>query len=1183
MPPKTAKRTTTVKNMSNGYERNSITNTPSGLDTDIDSEIDPLEADVSYSIQSIQSADMRDLNDFFSDSKMINQPNDPTTNIINRQALKCYNVPEKKIPKMFKLLEICRRNKQRMMFTEKQQEMSGIMLDFDIYQDTEANQINDEILHNLCLKLIELLMKILNFKDAKKETFYIGITRRPRITYNEEKECYKDGFHLIIPSIKVTRGVKRVIINKMLKSSALDNIMAEVTPANIKVSGEQYQHKHYLDTMSASVPTFFIGSSTKKGHAPYILTHIYEATVNFNTKFIMLVKNDKLRSSEDFNVCYEFSLNYECPNGVIRKVAYDAIDSINADITELSKNQRSEDELQKNFGELSMHSMHDMQLQELKDLLDILSPERYEYYEKWYLVICALANGSPSYKSLAEYFSRKSKKFRYSDFEKFWNQALRGPPKTRKCVSVGSIHHWAKLDNKERYDELRKDTVRQVLYKKVYESYKEGILNHADVADLLVRLLKHKYVTDKPKNGKKRVWYEFVDEEDQRIDGELYKWRVWEEEQPVNMSKYLSSRLPALFEKVLKSAKKNYDDASGEIAKYYYKVLTNLKATMRKLGDRQFKRSVIDEAALHFSQCGFAELLDKDPLVRGVQNGILKLGNGQQYAQLIQGYHTYKVSKYTDVAYEPFNPYDSITKVMLIALRSMFPDNESDTFEFTMSFLASTLDGNPKESMIMLMVGKGSNGKSALVELHKSAIGEIYGVKMNTSFLTSKNNAPDAATPAIMQLKDATFAYYSETNKHEVLNAARMKEITGQETLTGRRLNENLINFKPKCHHLVLSNNDFDIISHDHGTWRRVIYNPLKIKFVDVTNERYDPTDPYQRIANPDIQDKWPMEPEVQSRYLGFMVWMHHMLYKKYNGKVKAVPHPHVQFETEKYRIRQDIISEFLAQRMVTTADATIQTPLIDEIQKYITWYAKNHSNVLPPKGITEQFQNSPIGKFIKSTKRGLFLEGHRFLDSGEAPGAGEDYAMKGIFDLELSPDAVKNIISETPEEYYQRICKEYDECKDQITTSAKYDVDVQTSMFIQNAMTEDTVKPTYTIPKYEERADNLEINGRILSNGVVLKELEVPKVNTMNNYDIDINDYADFINEDDDSDVYDDAEKDADDLDADNLEVEVEKDREADLDAEDETPNTKFNNRSFNNRNFSKNTSNVKRSKFHQ
>jgi hypothetical protein len=319
------------------------------LDTDIESEIDPLDADVNYGIQLVQSADLRNLNDFFSDAKMINPSNDPTTNIINRQALKCYNVPEKKIPKMFKLLEICRRNRQRLMFTEKQQESSGIMLDFDIYQDTEEDQITDEILYVLCQKIIELITKIINFKDAKKEVLYVGITRRPKITWNEEKQCYKDGFHLILPSMKVSKGVKKLLIQKLIESEIIDQVMEDVQPANIKIRGDQYQHKHFLDTMSAVVPTFFVGSSTKKGHAPYVLTHIYEVTVIFDTKTIMLVKNDSLLKSKSFNVCHEFSLNYECPNGVIKKVHYEPIDKFAGDIADLGKQSKQEEELTKNF------------------------------------------------------------------------------------------------------------------------------------------------------------------------------------------------------------------------------------------------------------------------------------------------------------------------------------------------------------------------------------------------------------------------------------------------------------------------------------------------------------------------------------------------------------------------------------------------------------------------------------------------------------------------------------------------------------------------------------------------------------------------------------------------------------------------------------------------------------------
>ena len=1112
MPPKkstTGRRAVSKRDNSDDDEVPQIY-TPSVAGSDLESEVGAVESDVTYKIQSIQSTQLRDLTDFLNDPKMINATGNPTTNIVDRQTYKCYNIPEKKLPKFFKLLEACRRAKIKMMMTERQQVYSGIMLDFDIYQDTESDQITDEMFFVLCQKIIELLMKLLNFGESKKEVFHIGITRRPKITYNEEKDCHKDGFHLLIPNVKVTKGVKKLLISKLLDNEVLDQILADVIPASMKIKGEDYQRKHFLDTMSATVPVFYIGSSTKKGHAAYSLTHVYEATVNFDSKNIMLVKNDTFlrgrntitMKDNDINICNEFSLSYEAVSGIIKKKQFEPNEKFKTEVLDLEKVPVADEEASRNFGVLSMNSVHDAQIKEIKDLLDTLHPKRAESYAEWLNVLNALANASPSYKSLAEYFSRKSSKFRMPDFEKYWGIALKGPTGTRKALTIGSIHYWAKRDNPERYDQLRKNTVYQVLYSMVYEGYKEGLLSHSDIAELCHRLLKHKYNTSIPEGEKIRCWYEFILDEDEHRPGELYKWRKWPGQYPTSLSRYISESLPKLFDMVFKNVKKNYENSSGEISKYYKKVLDNFKATMRKLGDRMFKKNVLLEAEDKFSNIGFAETLDKDPLVRGVANGVLKLSiaNGGK-PQLIQGYHTHPVSKYTDVPYIPFDPRDTLTKEIILTLRKLFPDNEPDTFEFMMYYFSSTIDGNPKESMFMMLVGKGSNGKTFLVELHKSTIGSIYGVKMPLSYLTGKSTNADNATPAQMMLKDATLAYYSESNRHEVLNAARVKEVTGLETIAGRKLHQDMINFKPRCHHLATTNYDFDIECNDHGTWRRMEYITLKITFVDPNVSKYNPDDPLQRIANDKVTQEWTESPEVRGRYLGYMVWMHYWLYRKYSGKVKRVPHKHVQFETNKYRVRQDTISAFLAQRFVKAADATSQYPMTEEIQKYIRWNGMNHGGILPAKGITEMFQNSPIGDHIKSMSRGNFLIGHRFLDNAEKLEEGEEYAMKHIFDMEIPPDNF-GIASETPEQYYDRLCVEYDEHKHIFDGETSFDVDVSAMperIWADEAAEEDDPIARLTapnLPDVQTRDDNLEINGRILPSGIVLKQMEEPSLN---------------------------------------------------------------------------------------
>ena len=1072
-------------------------------------EIDNIDADVNYKIQSIHSTELQRLTTFFSDSSMVNSSGDPTTNIVDRFTKKCYNVPAAKIPKMFKLIDECRKNNISMMLTEKQLDPSGLMFDFDIQQEKNKSQISTEMIEEFCQNLFALLIEILDFKDKQKEIFYVGITRRPVIDMPSDKEYYKDGFHVLIPGIKVSRAIKIFIINKILSRDIITRIFNDVKPAPFKLaSDEQYQQKHYLDVNSAHVPVHFIGSRTKPTNRPYQLRHIFAVSVKFSEKYIRVKEENHLIS--DINICHEFSVNYEKPEGVIKKEEYTPVEKYLAEIAELSnRNKHVETENNNNYGALSTNAVHDAIHDEVRKLLDLLAPQRYEEYGLWRDVIFALSGTSISYKGLAEYFSRKWPKFNIIDFENMWNQSLKGT-KNKKVLSIGSIHYWARLDNPERYEQLRKESADAVLMKMVYEQHKEGILSHADIADILYRLLQFKYVTDIPEGGKKRIWYEFILDDDDHIDGELYKWKICEEEPPVNIANYISRTLPKLFELALKRVKRHYDEADADKSKWYKKVYDNFKTTMRKLGDLPTIKNCSTMVAKRFAKCGFAKLLDKDPLVRGVQNGILKLGWGiNNPPKLIQGYHSYKISKFTEVPYIAFDPYDPITKKILITLRGMFPDNETDSFEFTMYFLSSTLDGNPKESMIMLMVGGGSNGKSFLVELHKSAIGDTYGVKMQTSFLTSVASSADAATPAIMQLKDATFAYYSETNKSEVLNEARMKEITGQETLSGRKLNENIVNFKPKCHHLVVSNNNFIIQSGDHGTWRRIIYNPLKIRFVDTANDVLDVNDPYQREADVTISDEWTAEPEIRGRYLGFMVWMHFWLYNKYKGKVMKVPHPHIHFETEKYRHSQDTVMKFLSTCLVKLDDDGIENPIEPELEKYRIWYSKTTNKTIAMQGLVDVFKNNKvISRFIKSTRRGHVLVGHRFLDYGQKldPNSDETYAIQDVYELEMG-DGNAGIPIETPEQYYQKILIEYNKYKSLFSNQATYNVDAKFQSMVDSECESSSSSSSSAAPKT--------LNGRILPDGVQLRNLPEPTLNYLTD-EYTFADFESYISDDD-------------------------------------------------------------------
>lgn len=1085
--------------------------------TDSTSDVDPVEAKVSHDILSSKNPHLSAILDFLSNPQMINPPGHDTTNIIDRYSGKCYKIPDQKIAEFFRLLENCRRANIRTMFTERQREYSGIMIDFDIYQDDEEDQINDDILQSLIEEIVLLLSKIIRFEETensnRRENIIVGVTRKPAIKYNEEKQIYKDGFHIIIPGIQVKRSVKRFILDRIINSEILDRVLSDVKPASEVKGCPNYNRNSFVDTNSAHVPTFFVGCSSKQGAPAYILSHIYSCKINLDTKTTSCNRINDLFTDGKVNIAHEFSLNFEPKNPKIPKKRYEPVEKYMAEIGDIEKKiHTSRDiEFSKNFGALSMHSMHDAQIKEIKDALDALAPFRYEKYEYWYKVLCALASTSPSYKDLAFYFSQKWPRFNPSDFEKYWNQAIRGSGKSLRSYGIGTIYYWASLDNPDKWKELRRNQIYQVLYQMAYEPHKEGILSHSDIATLLHKLLKHKYITDYPEGEKHLAWYEFIQENDPHIEGELYKWRRWKE-LPHSMSTYISDVLPKLFEFVLRKIKKSVDNAAADLTKYYAKVEANFKATMRKLGDRHFKINIIAEAMTKFNKMGFSYELDKDPLVRGVANGILKLSTDPNVApSLITGYHEFKISKYTKVSYIPFDPKDPLTKLIITSLRNCFPDDEPDSFEFIMYYFASTLDGNPKESMFLIVVGGGMNGKSVLVELHKAAIGDIYGVKLPLTAITGRASNADSATPATMLLKDATLATYSESQSNEILNVARIKELTGMETIAGRRLHQEMINFKPRCHHLVTTNFDFDIQCNDNGTWRRLVYLPLKITFMYPDDPRWaqNKNNPYYREADDRVQDLWSSDPEIVGRYLGYMVYMHWQLYRKYRGKVRQVlfSAKHILLETNKYRMRQDSISEFLRQRLVKTEDPELETPMHNEIKHYQDWFNQNTGSITPIKGVLEQFLNSPLAPYICDRARGKVLIGRRFLRKEEkGPAEGEEYGMKEIFTLEVPKDNF-GITPETPEQYYTRLTKEYEEVAHLFKETPQIAVDAIPE-YLNQTLSQQIAPLTNTKAAKDlylaSREDN--IAPMVSLSGVVQRRLEEAKVT--------VDEDCDFIDE---------------------------------------------------------------------
>lgn len=1090
-----------------------------------------------------------------------------------------FNIAQSNFVRFSELLQRCASNKLVLHFRELQASDlskrigSGIMFDFDLLQTSDKNEITFKDFTPFLRRIFTIFKSLLKIDD--EDVIHMGVITKKSLIYKEEIKQYKNGFHILIPSIKISRQAKKLIYNELINDNRLQTIFKSTFNNNLRDA---------FDSGSYSVPTFFMYNCKDNSTEPYELFNIYKITYYDGLQLDILNKEAIIKT---YNIISELSLNFD--SDLFIKKYYDLQDIYNARIADAeAQSNKFEEERERAISTFSSYESYvDEYLTYYKKLvLEILDIKRAEDRNMWRDTIFAIANINPSlraaFKPIAELFSmRAENKWNRQEFEKIWNEAISSTSNNK--LTVKSIIYWANIDNKEKYKKLTDKDIINTIELDVYNSDNrilDGTLYQFQFAHYLNHLFKQKFVYDIDNNGKGK-WYEFVLDNDSHDIGEIYKWR--EEIKPDSLIMYLSNKLPQTINKViLKAEDRIRNNPDNEKENEYVAFRTkNLKNSAKDLYKSAFKDGIIKEAEKFFRMRGFLKKLDSDQNTMGVGNGVLELSENPK---LITDYHNYPISLFTETNYEPYNKNNPNTIRLLKVLLDLFPEDEMDAFHYIMYYLASCLDGRPKDSIILILTGSGchsidspimmydgtikkvqdvqindklmgddnsprivkelfrgrdqmvkikpikgdsfivninhilslkftnlisinkrkdgcyynkpafrvnwyekdgsnepkkyskmfrdynlavkytnelyelnknvikkgdiidikvknllkwnklwlskgnltlykseslifseknvnlysfdiellgeddyygfeldknhryltgdyyvhhnSNGKSFFAELVKSIMGK-YGAKMAMSFLTETRGKSAGADEQLMLLKNARLAYYSETDKNEVLNTAKLKEITSQETLSGRGIFEKQTNFRPTCSHMVTTNYQFSIKTTDHGIWRRIVTYSFKMKFDD----NPDPDNKYEKKNDPTIAKEFSFNPELKKSFLSILVEYYKDLYINHNGMLKNIMKPTIDKETAEYRNQEDIINRFIDEYCIYSPQATIC--LSELIDKYEMWYENNISkNHVPEKvEISNQLINSKIVKYIKKGMSKVLLQDIRLKD----------------------------------------------------------------------------------------------------------------------------------------------------------------------------------------------------------
>jgi phage/plasmid-associated DNA primase len=912
------------------------------------------------------------------------------TNIIDQGQKISYNIPEKLLPQFFDLLEKCRRDGLTLNYSEKQLEPSGIMLDFDIMQDEEKSQLEDSHFYTMARHVIEMLSGMFVFTDSDRFSTYIMILRKVKTEYKEssaenEKGYFKDGFHMLIPGVKVSKNVKKYLIKRLLEEDVMKNVFDEVTFRN--------PLNDVLDKNSAHVVTLFPGNSKSGSKAPNVIHRIYKVEVKKNKVANLAQVND----FDKVNMVYEFSMNYENDKDTfIKKVEYVIRDDVMAQITQWACKPRQMNTETKN--DLSILHMHDPDSDQLTKIIDILSPNRCIEYKYWFSIVCALAYTNDRYKPLAYHFSGARPKGVRVEFEKVWVEAITN--KNKYSYSKEMIFNYAKIDNPEQYKIIVNESVFTKLTEAIFDQKIGGYVDHWHIAQLLKEMLGNKFIVDVDDSGSPR-WYEFVLEDDPHVHGEIYKWRGCSD--PYMLRNYLSMKVPIIFDRALNylTDRKNTAAEEGQI-KYYNELIKVVIQSSRKLFNHGHKNGIIQEAQSVFRKMNFSRSLDTEENIMGVGNGVLVMGKAPT---LISSYHHYKISRFTPVNYKKMDPNNPVVLDVWTSIWDLFPDGEKDAFHKIMFFLSTSLTGRLKSSVMVQLRGGGANGKTYLMELMRNLLGAVndggYGTKLPIQYLIEREQMTHNASPVLVPLKYARLTSFSEADKSEHMRPAKLKKLASHEPINIRQLYGVQENIMHKSNFWIGTNYSLGINTTDHGTWRRIWQYIMKIKLCS----HPDPENKYEKKADISFTTTKNRDPEFLSGMLSILTMYFGILEMKHGGDINDVESPTITRETEIFRNSQDTINRFITERVVITADENFEMPFTDLMDTYTSWFdntvkEQRHDRL----DIALSFESSRIANSIVKKAHGAkTVSGHRVLGAGEEKTDDERFLV--VVEVEEEPE----------------------------------------------------------------------------------------------------------------------------------------------------------------------------------
>jgi P4 family phage/plasmid primase-like protien len=899
--------------------------------------------------------------------------------------------------------------------TEKQLEDNGpIVIDIDMrypYEITEK-QHSKEHLDDFFYCILDELKKIFQFDETK--TFKLFMMEKPHVNRDDKRKITKDGIHIII-GLQTDRITQRILRERLIKRTAE---MWDDLPL---------QNKNFEDIFDEGITfghtNWTLYGSCKKDCEVYSLTRIYDigfdesdnefCITTIQPQFFDITDIEKLKQlsvrysqnpslflKNDFCVVHnEYKKIYKTGEKTKSKVIKANINtqpfilsgSILPNILKLS-NDTERDLLVNSV----LESELDIELRETYDYVMSLPASYYEFSSeggsepKWIRVGWALKNINDRLSNdwndklmlFWVAFSSKAKRFRYSDVKELCDKFMEFDIHKVGGLTKRSLMYWSKLDNPERYKQIREQSVDYFIELTIQgdnlgisdKEKKRGSSGDVDITEVLYQMCKDRFVCTSIKNNE---WY-------------YYNKNRWVKNENGTTLRNSISEMRELYNKKsrerfneldLTTNEQNDDKGENKKKNRIQKIL----GIVHNLSSVSYRSNIMTEAKHRFFDNSFLEKLDQNPYLLCFNDGVFDF----KEKRFRKGLPEDCISLCTNIDYvEIDEKLDAkiIDEINDFMHKLFYVDKELERYMW--DHLASSLLGVSSNQTFNMYYGKeGANGKSKLTKLMAKVLGDYKG-DGNTSLITGDKVKLGGTCTELLEMKGVRYTVMQEPSKGEKLNEGMMKLLTSREDIIQVRglYQSETVRFYPQFNLIICCNELLKIASNDGGTWRRIRIVPFLSKFVDEPVEG-DPNNPYQFKIDPLLEQKLDSWKEIFASML-----VKRLCSLPEGGKVKDCDI--VLSESNKYRAKEDHISQFINEKVVRDPNGKIKKTELNS--EFAIWYqATYNTRNGPNQKEVHEYMDKMFGKITNNVWKGVSIK------------------YENINDMEFQDDDIDDISSE--------------------------------------------------------------------------------------------------------------------------------------------------------------------------